>query len=138
MTIGPTLAHASVAAIDAVDSYRRGMYGPPPGQASYVKPIVIGLSILAVLWCGVYFYDRWTKKQLAGKKRQRSLFGDLCSTHGLTVKERQSLEALAAQQQVEPAAAIFIRPELVQALMTNSSNPELWQSIHEKAYGDWE
>lgn len=137
MTGVPELAALPLAAVDAVDSYRRGIYGPPPEDSSF-GPLVIGGVVLVVFLVAVYAYDRWQKIQTkAAAPAKRTLFGDLCSGHGLTAAERQSLEALAAQEQIEPASAIFVRPELVAALAESSSQPEVWQSIQEKAYGDW-
>ena len=135
MTGPSSIAAAALAAVDAVGSYRRGMYGPA-GGTSYVKPAVIAGSVLLLLWVAVYAYDRWSRRRQRAAKEDRSLFGDLCSAHGLTAAERQYLEALAKQASVEPTAAIFIRPEVVRPLLESGSQGELWSAIGRKIYGD--
>lgn len=130
-----SLAPLVLAAVDAVESYRRGMYGPPADSPGMLKPLLIGGSIIAVLWGGAYSIDRLLKSRREAAKPDRSLFGDLASAHGLTAQERQHLEALANQSQVEPPAAIFVRPELVAPLTRSSQKAELWQSVARKVFG---
>ena len=125
-----------MAAIDAVASYRRGMYGPPP-ESGMSMPLVIGGCVLVGLWLGVIAFDRWAKGRKRDQKVDRSLFGDLCSGHGLTGQERTYLEALAKQSGVEPPIAIFVRPEVVEPLAESGSQQEMWQAIGRKIYGDW-
>ena len=128
------LGRLPLAAVDAVASYRRGMYGPPPESTNWVGPVLIACSILAAVWLGVWLYDRHNRRQRAAAKQDRSLFGDLCSAHGLTAEQRTYLEAAARQHQVDPAIAIFIRPEVTEPLTRTGSKTALWQSIHQKIY----
>ena len=123
-----------LAAVDAVASYRRGMYGPPPESTDWTGPILIAVAVLAAVWLGVWLADRHRQRQQAAAKQDRSLFGDLCSTHGLTAEERTYLEAAARQQQIDPPLAIFIRPEATEPLTRTGSQTALWQSIHRKIY----
>ena len=128
----------TLAAVSSLDSYGGGIYGRRQESTDYT-PFIIGGAVLVCFLVAVYVYDRLQKsKAAAAKPEKRTLFGDLCSTHGLNVEERRNLEALATQQNIEPAAAIFVRPELIAPLAENSSQPELWASIQAKAFGNWE
>lgn len=129
-------APLSLASVDAVDSYRRGIYGQS-SSSGISKPVLIGGTVLLLLWLSVYLFDRWSKARKTAATVDRSLFGNLCSTHGLTAQERTYLEALAKQADVEPPVAIFIRPEVVEPLAASGSQAEMWQSIGDKIYGDW-
>ena len=126
-----------LAAVDAIDSYRRGMYGSPSSGGTTLKPFILVGIALVVLWSGLYAVDKFLKKRRRAAAPKRTLFGDLCSAHGLTAKERQYLEALAKQGEVQPAVAIFVRPELVEPLTRSGSQQDLWAGIHTKVYGEY-
>ena len=131
------IGSVTLAAVSAVDSYRRGMYGPPPEGQNHTVAFVIGGLVLALVWAGVYLFDRRSKRKAAATKVDRSLFGDLCSSHGLNAEERTYLEAVAKQKQVDPPVAIFVRPEVIEPLKGGPQGA-MWTTIAGKVYGQWQ
>ena len=125
-----------LAGVDAVETYREGLYGP--GDPGVPRKIAIGVVLVALLWLALWAWDRHQKKQRAAAAASaKSLFGELCASHGLSAADRRMLERLAAAESVSPPEAVFTRPEVLHAKQAADSGEPRWAAIFERVFGDW-
>lgn len=125
-----------LASVDAVETYREGLYGP--GDPGVTRKVAIGVVLVALLWLGLWAWDRHQKKRRAAAAASaKSLFGELCASHGLSAADRRMLERLASAEGVSPPEAVFTRPEVLHAKCAADAGEPKWAAIFQRVFGDW-
>lgn len=129
------VADLCIAAVDAVNAYRSGLYSE--SDSGMTRKVVIGALIVGAIWAALYGFDRYQKKQKKNRTvKDKSLFGDLCTSHRLTAQERTILESIAMASPGEPEESIFIHPEQFDAVEVSKLDPEAKDQLRRKIFGD--
>lgn len=123
------------ATVDALDTYREGIYGE--SSPGITRKIVLGASIVAAIWLGLYAWDRYQRKRRAADESARSsLWGELSAAHGLSAAERQALERLSAEASLDPPESIFATPEVLEARLAAEPGSAQWTRLTRKLFGE--
>ena len=127
-------ASGTLAAVDALEAYRRGMYGD--SDPDVTRKIVLGATVVAAFWLGLYLWDRRQKRLNAeAAAAAASLWGELSAAHGLSAAERASLERLSAEAKLDPPESVFARPEVIAERAAAEPESPLWPKLAQKLYG---
>lgn len=84
----------------------------PSGSTSEGGILILILVAIALLWGGLYFWDRWRKSKTPGMGRE-DLFLQLCNLHNLSKRDRHLLRTVAKTLRVDQPAMAFVDPNLL-------------------------
>lgn len=85
--------------------------------------LISWMGLIVAFWVGLYYFDKWRKNRSGLVGSAKSLFLELCRTHGLSRKERSLLlRAAKLYQPLEPAV-IFVDPQIL-ARCEKAPSPE--------------
>jgi len=101
--------------------------------------ILIVLGIGAV-WAGLYYWDKWRKKNVAAKSSTDELFDELCQAHQLVKAERLLLSKVSEDRKLDDPALLFVNPELFSnSVRFSVSDEKRLESLAKKLFGKhWE
>jgi hypothetical protein len=82
----------------------------------------LGVIILAIamLWVGLYLWDRSRKPWKRTANDREGLFSQLCDLHNLSKRDRLLLINLAKAQKLDQPALAFVNPRILLAFAKNS------------------
>lgn len=98
---------------------------------------LVAFVSIALLWIGLFFWDKHSRPARSPAARAGSLFIELCETHGLTPQQRSSLLAATKKDHLAEPAVVFIDPRIVGRLAESESNDTgAYAALHQRLFGE--
>lgn len=100
----------------------------------YLILIVLGI---AAIWAGLYYWDKWRKKNSAGNRSTDELFDELCQAHQLEKAEKQLLLMASNHHKLEYPSLLFVSPEKFSKWPDSLASEERrFTSLAKKLFGE--
>ncbi|MEX1098205.1 MAG: hypothetical protein WED34_19330 [Planctomycetales bacterium] len=105
--------HAIIASTSAVS---RSFNNRPTASLETCWYLIAAVAGIALVWIGLYVWER-IRKQLARRDATPlSLFRDLCAAHELGRNEQALLETVVERNRLEHPAVVFVAPALLREM----------------------
>jgi len=123
-----------IARSDAFQSISRSARRSASSNNSTFFYLLIGA--IALVWGGLYLWDKWRSSQTGHTGSPKSLFVELCNAHHLTRPEQSLLLKAIKSLDLDEPAMVFADPRMIASLATApGGEAEYYGHLSTKLFG---